>query len=189
LLACYIATGLNLGDAEFGEHRRLVVSPMGNELQPFLQAMHAGTQTTKPRRRFAGWWKQLLRTLEERAFPHWILIGLVLLGARHEDQRRFETMVRRMLRQVRSNWRSTSCLNSVVLANGPKERRTAVLAVGIKRTTREARRNTMERAVAIASEQSQTDDLVVVCLDAENTGWPYTAIAHTLIPPPPSSDT
>jgi len=184
LLACYIATGLNLGDVEFGEHRRVVVSPMGNELQPFLRAMHAGTAATKPRRRFTGWWNQLLTALEERAFADWILIGLVLLDARHEDQRRFEGMVRRMLKNVRSNWRSTSCLNSVCLANGPKERRTAVVAVGVKRITREARRDTMERALAIASEQSQTDDLVIICLNAEKTVWPYTVIAHTLTPRP-----
>jgi hypothetical protein len=182
LLACYLATGMNLGDAEFGENRRLVMAPMGNQLQPFLQAMHAGKSATKPRRRFTAWWKQLVSILEKRAFPERTLIGLVLLDVRHEDQRGFESMVRRMLKSVRSNWRSPDCLNSVYLANGPKERRTAVLAVGVKRSTREARNATMQRAIAIAAQQSETDDLVAICLDAENTIWPYTAIGHTLLP-------
>jgi hypothetical protein len=155
LLACYLATGMNLGSAEFGQHRRMMVSPLGNQLQPYLASMHKGTPVMKPRRRFTGWWKELLRIVEARGFRSWTLISLVLLDVRHEDQRRFERMTRRMLKNVRSNWRSPHCINSVVLANGPIERRTGVVSIGVKRVTREERQTTISRAVARASAEAK----------------------------------
>jgi len=179
LLACYLATGMNLGEAEFGETRRVTMAAMGNELQPYFMAYHSGQSVTKPRRRFTGWWKQLLQTLETRAFSRWSLIGFVLLDVRYEDQRDFERMARRMLKTVRSHWRSPGCMNTTLLANGPKQRRTALLAVGVKRATREERHETIQRAANIASEKAQTDDMVALCLDAEKTIWPYTSIAYS----------
>jgi hypothetical protein len=70
-------------------------------------------------------------------------------------------------------------MNTVLLANGPKQRRTAVLAIGVKRATREERTATVKRAAAIAGEEAGTDDMVAICLDAETTVWPYTAIAYS----------
>jgi hypothetical protein len=69
----------------------------------------------------------------------------------------------------------------VVLANGPIERRTGVVSIGVKRVTREERQTTISRAVARASAEAESDDVVAICLDAEETVWPYSVIAHTLV--------
>ncbi len=181
-IALYLATGFNLGELEFQEKTRLMVSPLSEDLEPYLKAFHAGADATKPRRRYTQWWSQLLERLERNTFSNWTLAAFVLLDVRHDQQREFEAAVRKMLKNVRSNWHQQGHLNAIVLANGPEKRRNAVVAVGVKRVNRDERNTTVKNAISRAENEAKTKEIVALCLSAEKTFWPYTAFFYSLDP-------
>jgi hypothetical protein len=184
-LALYLATGFNLGDLEFQEKTRLMISSLSKDLEPYLKAFHARSDATKPRRRYTQWWSQLLERLQRNTFSNWTLAAFVLLDVRHDQQREFEAAVRKMLKNVRSNWHRKAHLNAIVLANGPEKRRNAVVAVGVKRVNRDERNTIIENALSRAEIEAKTKEIVAICLSAEKTFWPYSALFYS--PDPESS--
>jgi hypothetical protein len=184
-MALYLATGFNLGELEFQAKTRLMISPLSEDLEPYLKAFHSGADATKPRRRYTQWWSQLLERLARNTFSNWTLAAFVLLDVRHDQQREFETAVRKMLKNVRSNWHRQGHLNAIVLANGPVKRRNAVVAVGVKRVNRDERNTIIENALSRAENEAKTKEIVALCLSAEKTFWPYTALFYS--PDPQSS--
>ena len=184
-IALYLATGFNLGELEFQEETRLMISPLSEDLQPYLTAFHSGADAIKPRRRYTQWWSQILRRLQRNTFSNWTLAALVLLDVRHEQQREFEAAARKMLKNVRSNWHRQGHLNAIVLANGPEKRRNAVVAVGVKRVNRDERNTIVENALSRAETEAKTKEIVALCLSAEKTFWPYTALFYS---PDPESN-
>ncbi len=184
-MALYLATGFNLGELEFQAKTRLMISPLSEDLEPYLKAFHSGADATKPRRRYTQWWSQLLERLARNTFSNWTLAAFVLLDVRHDQQREFETAVRKMLKNVRSNWHRQGHLNAIVLANGPVKRRNAVVTVGVKRVNRDERNTIIENALSRAENEAKTKEIVALCLSAEKTFWPYTALFYS--PDPQSS--
>ncbi len=184
-IALYLATGFNLGELEFQEKTRLIISPLSEDLEPYLKAFHSGADAVKPRRRYTQWWSQILRRLEQNTFSNWTLGAFVLLDVRHEQQREFEAAVRKMLKNVRSNWHRQGHLNAIVLANGPEKRRNAVVGVGVKRVNRDERNTIVENALSRAENEAKTREIVALCLSAEKTFWPYTALFYS---PDPESN-
>src|SRR5262249_45852069 len=113
------------------------------------------------------------------------LAAFVLLDVRHDQQKEFEAAVRKMLKNVRSNWHRQGHLNAIVLANGPEKRRNAVVAVGVKRVTRDERNATIEKALARAKDESKPREIVALCLSAEKPFWPYSVLFYS---PDPESN-
>jgi hypothetical protein len=176
LLACYLATGLNLGQLEEETKGRLMLGTMHESLQPYLIAHHSGKVHTKPRRKFTNWWRDILARLHSKAFRHWTLAGFAFLDVRHEDQIAFEKAVKRMLKNVKSNWHELDHFNQVLGVNGPAHRRTALCAIGLKHATREKRDEVVGQAIAHAVETAGTEEVVVITFKAESPTWPYGAL-------------
>jgi hypothetical protein len=181
-IALYLATGFNLGELEFQEKTRLMISPLSIDLEPYLKAFHSGADAIKPRRRYTQWWSQILERLDRNTFSNWTLAAFVLLDVRHEQQTEFEVAVRKMLKNVRSNWHRQEHLNAIVLANGPEKRRNAVVAVGVKRVNRDERNTIVKNAISRAENHAKTKEIVALCLSAEKPFWPYTAFFYSLDP-------
>ncbi len=178
LLACYLATGLNFGPLE-GEHTgRINLGKMQDSIQPYLMAYHSGRPQTKPHRKFTDWWKQILDRLQSRSFHNWTQAAFVILDVRYEDQVNFERDVKRLSKEVRSNWHHPGHNNTVVGVNGPLHRSTAVGAVIVKRVDREQRNGIIVESMKFAVEKAKTEEVVMLCLAADKPNKPYSALVY-----------
>jgi hypothetical protein len=48
-IALYVATGFNLGELEFQEKTRLMISPLSEHLEPYLKAFHSAKHAVSDR--------------------------------------------------------------------------------------------------------------------------------------------
>ncbi len=103
LLAFYLATGFNIGEAEFNGSF-LPLYGMSRTLDPYFMRRWQGEDVAKPRRRLTSWWRDMLDRIETRRPPRWIELGQVLLNVTDHDQEEFERGFAQVCENARQHW-------------------------------------------------------------------------------------
>ncbi|MBV9469681.1 MAG: hypothetical protein JO316_16365 [Abitibacteriaceae bacterium] len=176
LLAFYIETGFNVGEAEF-ENVPLIIYGMSKAFDPYFMSQFSGVEVSKPHPHITNWWLDTLRQIEERQPSRWTEMGYILLNLSYEDQCSFEDQFKRVQRIVKSHWRMKNHKNVILHTSGPSKRRTALAGLAYKQMTIEKRNEWLREAGANVALDAPSDRAVVIGVDIDRSDYPYSIIA------------
>ncbi len=176
LLVMYLATGFDLGDLEGTESQSLAIPTMDKELEPYFMGKELNRPASKPKRRLSGWWNDILSALELRETLGWMECSYGLLSVGYERQKEFERGVKKMLKDVKSNWHDPSHQNGCFLVAGAPKRRVKVMCVGVKNVTISEQREIVMRAVNAANLKEPTAATLALVKSASTKTYPYSAV-------------
>ena len=179
LLAFYLDTGFNIGNAEFTQQRLRLVG-MSNIFDPFFMKELPKSETPKPQRKLTRWWRSIIQQIESRQPEGWTEVGCVLLNSTHDDQTKFEKQFKQIKKIVNKFWELPEHNNTCILTNETVPERGAVAGFAYKRIDREKRNQTMENAVDEAMSISPVSRVVVIGVDVEQNDYPYSVVGYHL---------
>ncbi len=176
MLALYLATGFDFGDAEGDSKHQFIVSSLGKKLDPYFMRKEKGENAAKPALRLLGWWSDLLKKFEAKKFPGWIESSHALLSVGYPKQEKFEQMCKQLVRSVRSNWRDPMHNNTCVMIVGSPTWRTAVIYLVIKHQERKELHELVKDRMARAVETHGVKRAVVIATSAVERTYPYLGV-------------
>lgn len=174
LLAFYLENGFNIGDVEYDRQNSLHLYGLSHGLDPYFLSETSGD---KPELKLSSRWKGILSALEERQFKRWTEIGVCLLNVSYADQADFERQLKQVIKNVRSKWRDPNHKSTLILENGPPQRRDAIVGYAYKRISREQRGTMIHTVVGMAAKETGADRVVVIAVDCEQESVPYNQLA------------
>jgi hypothetical protein len=126
----------------------------------YLRAARFGDGTApKPKRKLTPWWRNLIRTIEERGKPGWTEMAQALLRVGYKDQVAFERELRRKRQNVRRIWGKSNHQNTVIFVSPDVS--LAGLAYTMRGVTRDERDRMLEHAGSMALDRSSADRALV----------------------------
>ena len=178
LLAFYLDTGFNLGDAENSGRYSLNLMLKSKELDPFFTARERGIAVEKPRRRLTKWWRDTIDYVIGRKKAYWTEIGFLLLNVPFEEQRGFERQFKTLSSKVKFGL-TKELFNWITLETFPKGR--AYLIAGFPYTTknRTERTDMMKHILQSVSNHEHLQGLLCIGVFAYDPKYPYDVIAYT----------
>ncbi|MEG4855276.1 hypothetical protein QUB10_30885 [Microcoleus sp. B5-D4] len=174
LLAFYLDTGFNIGNAEFTQQRLFLVG-LSNIFEPFFRKELTKSENHKPKRKLTPWWRSIIQHIESRQPERWSEVGCVLLNFTHDEQTKFEEQFKRIKKIVNKFW-ELDHNNTCILINETVPERGAVAGFAYKRIDREKRNRTMENAVGEAMSLYPVSRVVVIGVDVEQNDYPYSVV-------------
>ena len=78
---------------------------------------------------------------------------------------------------VRSRWRDPSHENTLILENGPPQRRDAIVGYAYKRISRERRNGMLNAIISTAAAETGADRVAVIGIDCDEPNGPYSVLA------------
>jgi len=179
LLVFYLQTGFNIGESEFNG-QPLMLSGASRELEPYylvkldLHDLAESSTVQKPRSRRTQWWHDIITKLDSRKVPGWTEIAYTLLNVSFDDQKKFERGFEKVKRETNVRWQKEGHLNSLILFNGPPQRKEIVIAFAYKNVDKETRNNRMKNAAIEAVENVNLETALVIGMDGV---YPYSVLA------------
>jgi hypothetical protein len=178
LLAFYLDTGFNIGQAEYDDAIALVLAGKSKELDMYFVGQSEGRLVAKPTPARTRWWSDLLRGLASRTPSGWVAASYALLNMSASDQEKFEREIGKLIRRVRAG-KAPHEHNWVAFAAGPPARR--FLVAGYPYTAQDpTRRNEMLATIVDGEEVRDYRGAVVIGLDIDNMRYPYSVFAARL---------
>lgn len=178
LLAFYLDTGFNLGNAEF-DGTVFFLYLLSKTLDPYFMREWHKQDVPKPRRNLTKWWHDLLSYIEERKSPRWTEIGFILLNMTDEDQVEFESGFKAVQKIVKKHWRRSGHKNSFILYSGSEQKRDVLVGLAYKKITTEQRNDLMLEVGVHAMEQAEAGQALIIGVDIDKLHYPYNVIACT----------
>ena len=151
LLTFYLQTGFNIGEVEYDRQNSLHLYGMSKQLDNYFLRTATGRTVSKPRMNITRKWKEILTAMEQRQFRGWTEVGVCLLNVSFEDQQLFERRFSQLIKSVRSHWHDPAHENTLILANGPPQRRDAIVGYAYKRVSRERRIQMIKGIISTAA--------------------------------------
>jgi len=176
LLAFYLDTGFNIGEAEVTQ-KRLHLLGMSNIFDPFFMRELPESETPKPKHKLTGWWKKNIQQIELRQFERWTEVGCVLLNFAYDEQVKFERGFQKLKKVVSKFWQLPDHNNTCLLINETFPDRGAVAGYVYKNINRETRNRVIKNAVGEAMSISKVSRVVVIGVDVERNDYPYSVAA------------
>lgn len=169
LLAFYLQTGFNIGEAEFDDTGFFIYG-MGEVFDSYFLQAEYGIDTPMPKPRITNWWQDILSRVESLNAARWSELGCMLLNVSYEDQQKFETKIREVKKKMLCG---SNAIDTVILASGSPQRRDLFLGLCYHRMTREHRNQRIRDVAGGVMEEQGFDKAVVIGIQVEDTGYPY----------------
>lgn len=173
MLAMYLATGFDLGEAEGNPEHQFIASGLGKKLDPYFMRKETANDVAKPTLRLRGWWKDLLARFEDKQFPGWIEYSHALLSVGYYRQEGFEKLCKQLVRSVRSNWHDPMHNNTCILIVGSPSWRTAVIYLVIKNQDRNELHEMVKDRIQRAVDSHGVKRALVISTSAVKRTYPY----------------
>lgn len=122
-------------------------------------------------------WRRILTAMEERQFNGWTQLGVCLLNVSYADQKLFERRLKQVMQNVRSRWHDPLHENTLILQNGPPQRRDAIVGYAYKGISRERRNAMINTIVSTAAVEASADRVAVIGVDCDEPNVPYSVLA------------
>lgn len=178
LLAFYLNTGFNIGEAEFNG-TPLILWGMSQLLDPYFMREWWGGNSPKPRRKLTTWWRDLLDKIEERRIPRWPELGYVLLCLAYDGQMAFEKRFKRMQKKLLAT-RNIKGEGFITLVNGPAQRRDVIIGLAYRGLSSVERHSRMQALAIGTMDEIKTTRALVIGKDVEDRKHPYSVIGCLL---------
>ena len=173
LLALYLGTGFVFGEFEHAPKQYFSFYGLSDQIEPFLFSKSAGISVIKPRLKLTSYWNDLLSRFEDRRFSNWTLASFALLNVGYEAQQDFEKQQAELCQRIRQTAPAEGEINTVIAINGDSQKRSAIVAVAIRKISDEDRMGTLQHAVHSAMEHGQCEEVLFLCHRVDLTDRPY----------------
>ncbi len=170
-LGFYLATGFNINDGEFAGAQLHLIG-MSKEIDQYYAAYAEGIVGKKPRLRLSKWWSDICATLEQRQFYQWTDANNILLSLSLGEQKRAETMFRKVKANVLANWKDPSHQCSVMVI--PDRRKSDAVALYAFRDADSGnRRERMESVASQVFAHAHVARCLVLGINIDAASYPY----------------
>lgn len=177
LLAFYLQTGFNIGEDEYDGKNSFHLYGQSKAFDSYFLGKNSEEAVVKPKLNLTDKWRRILSAMEERQFKGWTQLGVCLLNVSFADQKLFERRLRKVIANVRSRWRDPSHENTLILENGPPQRRDAIVGYAYKRISRETRNGMLNSIISAAAAETGADRVAVIGIDCDEPNVPYSVLA------------
>jgi hypothetical protein len=177
LLAFYLETGFNIGEDEYEGKNSFHLYGQSKVFDSYFLGKNSGGAALKPKLKLTDKWRRILIAMEERRFKGWTQLGVCLLNVSFADQQLFERRLKKVVANVRSRWHDPSHENTLILENGPPQRREAIVGYAYKRISREARNRMLNVIISTAAAETGADRVAVIGVDCDEPSVPYSVLA------------
>ncbi|MBE9505396.1 MAG: hypothetical protein IMY84_01155 [Chloroflexi bacterium] len=176
LLGFYVDTGFNIGEAEFNG-TPLFLYGLSARFNSYYMAEWTGEEVPPPvRRKLTPFWRAMLAQLAQRQTSGWLDVAYHLLCVSYDDQQAFETEFLKREEAVRSASDDPRCKEMVNMANGPEERRVAIVGLAYQGISVDTRNERMGEAAKISMDKDKAEEAVVIGRDVSASAHPYSVI-------------
>lgn len=175
LLGLYLDTAFNLGEAEFLGYNWMLVQ-MSHKIDEYYTALDQGIARKKPVMRSTQWWTDIRRRIEERRPNRWSEVAVMLMNVSHDDQQTAQKAFKKIVKNVKKNWRREGHMNSVIL-EPPKWRRDAFGLLAFRDRQKHERRQFMENVAAQVFARSHAERFLVVGVNIDEPNYPYSVLS------------
>lgn len=168
LLAFYLLTGFNIGDAEFNG-MPIILHGESQKLDNY----YLNLTGIKPWPRRTKYWQDILLKLEKGMIPGWTEISNILLNVSFEDQQTIEKRFIKIKKTTKNKWGDPSLENIIAFANGPIQRRDLIIFIAYKELSKENRDNLIRNAAFKAMNKYNLDNALILGVDIDSAHYPY----------------
>jgi len=175
LLGLYLDTGFNLGEVESGTHN-LVFNKMSKVIDDYCNAIDHGITCKKPKLKKSNWWRDIQSRISNRGIPRWSEASVMLLDVSFSEQRKIERKFRKVVKNIKKNWRQEHHINSVVVTP-PQWRKDAVVLFGYGERNKERRHEYMENLAGIVFSKNHAQRCLMVGVNVDRPDeYPYSIL-------------
>lgn len=167
LLGLYLRTGFVAGEIPPSTGPLLLYGASETVDKYLHNAKFSDGIAPKPKRKLTPWWRNILRTIEERGKPGWTEIAQEFLRVGYRDQVAFERELRQKRQNVRRNWSKPNHQNTVIFVSPDVS--LAGLAYTKRGVTRDERNRMMEHAGSMVLDRSSADRTLVIGIDVDDS--------------------
>ena len=175
LLGLYLASGFNIGEAEFrGEP--MVLTGMSEPVDDYYVARDQGVVREKPKLKSTQWWSDIAGFIEKRRPPRWSEAAVMLLNVAPADQEDLESKFKRVVWKVREGVHKGRPVDFVVLVP-PKQRSDAFGLLAFRERDKNERHTKIEAAAQYAFSHAHVTRCLVVAVNVDEEHYPYSTLA------------
>lgn len=175
LLAFYLDSGFNIGEAEFNG-TPLFLYGLSAQFDSYFMAEWTREDAPTIGRRLTPLWRDMLARLRQRSPTGWLDLAYHLLCVAYEDQVAFEAEFANSEKAVQSASSDSGCKDMVNLPNGPTQRRVAIVGLAYKGISARTRNERMGEAAKICLDRDAATEAVVIGRDVDAPAYPYSVI-------------
>ncbi len=175
LLGLYVATGFNLGDAEYGK-QQFHIDAMSKDVDEYFAGRAEGIERAKPQLKLSRWWKDICGALEQRRFKQWTEAASMLLNVSAEEQNRAEELFKKVKKNVVRNWSRPNHRCSILIK--PRAPRSDAMALYAFRDEASGdRRVRMENIASQLFSRPHVERCLVIGVNVDSETYPYSTLA------------
>jgi len=174
LLGLYLDTGFNLGDFEFSQNS-LMLTGMSKIIDRYYIALDKNILRKKPKLKSTVWWSDIIKYIEERSPSRWSEAAVMLLNISYDDQVQSQKKFKKIVKNVKKNWRKEGHRNSVVIFP-PEWRYEAVSLFAFRERKKEERHKSMENLASHIFEQSHATRCLIIGMNIDKSQYPYSLL-------------
>lgn len=180
LLAFYLDTGFDTGDIEGKGRTALNLAIKSKDLDPYIIGTSSGKSVPKPELKMTTWWKNLLKTIDQRKPERWLEFSYVLLNINIGNQLQFEKGYKELLEQIAKNEIELEH-NWIIYQTGNVQRQFAVAAYPYKTKHKDARNRILNEIIANAlNDNPNLKGMVIIGINTDKGHYPYSCLAGDL---------
>jgi hypothetical protein len=175
LLGFYLASGFNIGNAEF-DGAKLQLTGMSRAIDQYYSALDNDIKKTKPRLKLSQWWADICNKLEKVQFATWSEVANILLGFSFPEQQQAEKAFKRIKKHVFKNWRNNNHLCSITII--PNMHRSNALGLfAFRDREKEHRYKRMRNIAGQIFQNAHVQRCVILGVNIDEAHYPYSTLA------------
>ncbi|HLP38941.1 hypothetical protein [Lacibacter sp.] len=178
LLAFYLDTGFNLGKREYEEKWFYNLVMKSKEIDPYVLNKEVGIESKKPELLMTKWWKDILSFIDLRKPQTWLNSSYVLLNFHHEEQKKFESMFKELVAQIKAG-KTTHKHNWVIFSSVNPNHRFMLYAYPYAKIDT-AERNAIMQDILTHDMPDGTKGALLIAINIDKEHYPYSALAAKL---------
>jgi len=119
----------------------------------------------------------MLSWIEQRRFPRWAELGIILLNVDYDQQLEFEKGFKTIRRNVQQQWQTPGHNNVYLMVSGPLKRKEALIGFAYEGIKKDERDQMMSNAGHEALKRSGTQRVLIIGVDLDERENPYSVAA------------
>ena len=174
ILGLYLDTGFNLGKVEFSGNP-CILNQMSQKIDDYYIAKDQGIARRKPTLRSTQWWIDIRTRIERRRPNRWSEAAVMLLNVSFKDQQRVQKLFKKVVKNVKRNWRRPNHRNAIIIAP-PKWRTDGFALMAFRERQKEDRHDFMENIAAQIFSSSHADRCLIIGVNIDKDQYPYSIL-------------
>lgn len=174
LIGLYLDTCFNLGNIESSQKNMMLIG-MSKKIDDYYIAKDQGINRNKPIIKSTAWWRDIRSYIEKRNPDRWSEVAVMLLNVPFEAQNNSQKRFKKIVKNVKKNWRKKGHLNSIVILP-PKWRYEAVGFFAFCEANKDDRHASMENLASRIFEESHATRCLIIGINIDKNHYPYSLL-------------